>query len=96
MSSDVMVPSGAVQAGEHVELAMLREALIVEQARSSRLDGELGYALLTIGRLRGRLREAGINPDGLFGADLRSEGPEPAETSVTDAHGRPAARGQPD
>ncbi len=45
-------------------------ALATERARSARLDGQLGYALLTIGRLRGRLQEAGIDPNELFGAEL--------------------------
>ncbi len=52
------------------DIRRLTEALIAERARNSELDGRLGYALLTVGRLRGRLREAGIDPDGLFGADL--------------------------
>ncbi len=48
------------------EVRRLSEALKVEQARVAHLDSELGNALLTIGRLRGRLREAGIDPDGMF------------------------------
>lgn len=48
----------------------LTEALVAERSRSARLDGELGYALLTIGRLRRRLQDAGIDPDQLFGAEL--------------------------
>lgn len=52
------------------ELQRLQAALVSEHARASRLDSELGYALLTIGRLRGRLYEAGIEADELFGADL--------------------------
>lgn len=52
------------------ELRRLQTALVSEHARASRLDSELGYALLTIGRLRGRLHEAGVEPDELFGADL--------------------------
>lgn len=52
------------------DIRRLSEALAAERLRSARLDGDLGYALLTIGRLRGRLREAGINPDGMFGADV--------------------------
>lgn len=55
------------------EVRRLVEALNVERARNVELDGRLGYALLTVGRLRGRLREAGIDPDGLFGADLAAE-----------------------
>jgi excisionase family DNA binding protein len=57
------------------EVRRLREALISERARSTDLDRRLGYALLTVGRLRGRLRDAGIDPDELFGADLEG-GPE--------------------
>ncbi len=53
-----------------LEVRLLTEALTAERARAARLDGELGYALLTVGRLRGRLRDAGIDPDELFGADL--------------------------
>ena len=52
------------------EVRRLRKALAMERAQASQRDGQLGYALLTIGRLRGRLRAAGINPDELFGADL--------------------------
>ncbi len=52
------------------EVRQLNEALVAERARSARLDSQLGYALLTVGRLRGRLREAGIDPDEMFGADL--------------------------
>ncbi len=54
------------------EVRRLSEALMVERARNSDLDRRLGYALLTVGRLRGRLRDAGINPDKLFGADLEA------------------------
>jgi len=57
----------------HPEARRLREALASERARASQLDCQLGYALLTIGRLRGRLRAAGIDPDELFGADLAGE-----------------------
>ena len=57
------------------EVRRLTQALAAERARNSELDGRLGYALLTVGRLRGRLRDAGIDPDGLFGADLEA-GPE--------------------
>ncbi len=57
------------------EVRRLSEALKVERARNSDLDRRLGYALLTVGRLRGRLRDAGIDPDGLFGVDLEA-GPE--------------------
>ncbi len=53
------------------EVRRLSEALRTERARAAHLDSELGYALLTIGRLRGRLREAGIDPDDLFGAELQ-------------------------
>lgn len=53
------------------EVRRLTDALAAERARSSDLDQRLGYALLTVGRLRGRLREAGIDPDGLFGGDLQ-------------------------
>ncbi len=56
--------------GAEREVRRLTESLLAERTHSARLDGELGYALLTIGRLRGRLREAGVNPDELFGADL--------------------------
>ncbi len=52
------------------ELQRLTAALVAERARNSRLDGQLGFALLTIGRLRGRLQEAGIDPNELFGAEL--------------------------
>lgn len=57
------------------EVRRLSEALLAERARNSDLDKQLGYALLTVGRLRGRLRDAGIDPDDLFGADL-DVGPE--------------------
>ncbi len=61
---------------QHVgDVRRLTDALQAERARSARLDGELGYALLTVGRLRGRLRDAGVDPDELFGADLEA-GPE--------------------
>ncbi len=60
---------------EQAEVRRLTQALTGERARSARLDSELGYALLTIGRLRGRLRDAGIDPDQLFGVDLEV-GPE--------------------
>ncbi len=52
------------------EVRRLQEALAAERARASQLDSQLGYALLTIGRLRGRLGEADIEPDEVFGADL--------------------------
>ncbi len=52
------------------EVRRLSEALMAERARNSNLDRQLGYALLTVGRLRGRLRDAGIDPDELFGAAL--------------------------
>ncbi len=55
--------------GAYSDVRRLTEALVAERARSARLDGELGYALLTIGRLRGRLQEAGVNCE-LFGADV--------------------------
>ncbi len=48
---------------EAAEIRRLSEALAVERARNSQLDSDLGYAMLTIGRLR----EAGIDPDELFG-----------------------------
>ncbi len=64
---------GTKDKGAQVEVRRLTEALVAERARSTRLDGELGYALLTIGRLRGRLQEAGIDPDELFGSDVRRE-----------------------
>jgi excisionase family DNA binding protein len=60
---------------EPSEVRRLAEVLAAERARSARLDSQLGYALLTVGRLRGRLRDAGIDPDELFGADLEA-GPE--------------------
>ncbi len=56
--------------GAQVEVRRLTEALVAERARRARLDSEFGYALLTIGRLRGRLQEAGIDPNELFGAEL--------------------------
>ncbi len=49
------------------QIRRLTQALAAEQSRSSDLDQRLGYALLTVGRLRGRLREAGIDADELFG-----------------------------
>ncbi len=55
------------------EVRQLTAALAAERSRILRLDGELGYALLTIGRLRGRLQEVGIDPDELFGAELGRE-----------------------
>lgn len=83
-----MSPDALVEAGYHrretdltetvaaaSELRRLAEALAAERARSARLYSELGYALLTVGRLRGGLRDAGIDPDQLFGADLEA-GPE--------------------
>jgi hypothetical protein len=48
------------------EAHRLQEALAYERARAAALDSQLGYALLTVGRLRA----AGIDPDELFGADL--------------------------
>ncbi len=56
--------------GAQLEVRRLTDALVAERARSARLDSELGYALLTIGRLRGRLKEAGIDPNESFGAEL--------------------------
>ncbi len=52
------------------ELRRLQQALASERARASQLDSQLGYALLTIGRLRGRLFQAGVDPNELFGSDL--------------------------
>ena len=52
------------------EVRRLQAALAAERARASQLDRQLGYALLTIGRLRGRLCEAGVEPDQRFGVDL--------------------------
>ncbi len=62
--------------GAQLETGRLTEALLAERARSKRLDSELGYALLTIGRLRGRLREANINPDEMFGAEFAPHHPD--------------------
>ncbi len=56
------------------EVRRLQEALAAQRARASQLDNQIGYALLTIGRLRGRLHEAGIEPDELFGAELAGPG----------------------
>jgi excisionase family DNA binding protein len=55
------------------ELRRLQQIITTERARASHLDSQLGYALLTIGRLRGRLRDAGIDPDELFGADFYAD-----------------------
>ncbi len=68
------------------ELRRLQEALAAERARASELDSRLGYALLTIGRLRGRLCEAGIEPDEIFGADLA--GFQDRDTSMPEQPGR--------
>ncbi len=54
------------------EVRRLTEALMAERARNADLDGRLGYALLTVGRLRGRLRDVGIDPDQLFGTHLKA------------------------
>ena len=64
------------QGGPQLELRRLQQVIATERARASQLDSQLGYALLTIGRLRGRLRDAGINPDELFGADFHAD-PDP-------------------
>ncbi len=68
------------------EVQRLTQALAVERAKNARSDSELGYALLTIGRLRGRLREAGVDPDEVFGADLRADLPgiDASKTPVTE------------
>ncbi len=58
------------------ELRRLQQIITAERARASHLDSQLGYALLTIGRLRGRLQDAGIDPDELFGPDLFADGKE--------------------
>ncbi len=63
----VTEPEGVVPRSE---VRRLHAALNATRARAAELDGQLGYALLTIGRLRGRLRAAGIDPNELFGADL--------------------------
>ena len=67
-----MADDQTLQELEHEMSVLVRRIrrVIAERARSTDLDKQLGYALLTVGRLRGRLREAGINPDQLFGADL--------------------------
>ncbi len=52
------------------EIRRLAEALAAERARSVDLDSQLGYALLTVGRLRARLRELGVSPEEMFGDDL--------------------------
>ncbi len=78
VSPDALVEAGYSRRGIDLtetgavptEVRRLMEALAAERVRSARLDSELGYALLTVGRLRGRLRDAGIDPDELFGADL--------------------------
>ncbi len=57
------------------EVRRLADSLRAERARVADLDRQLGYALLTIGRLLKRLREAGIDPDEFFGADLEA-GPD--------------------
>ncbi len=62
--------------GAQLEARRLTEALLAERARSKRLDSELGFALLTIGRLRGRLREAGVDPDEMFGAEIAHHHPD--------------------
>ncbi len=78
---------GEKDEGAQVGVRRLTEALVAERARSARLDGELGYALLTIGRLRGRLQEAGIDPDELFGSDVRradaDSGPGPTNVHTS-------------
>lgn len=48
---------------EGSELRRLSEALRFERNKVAQLDNELGYALLTIGRLRAKLQAAGIDPD---------------------------------
>ncbi len=58
------------------ELRRLQQIITAERARASHLDSQLGYALLTISRLRGRLQDAGIDPDELFGPDLSADGKE--------------------
>ncbi len=65
--------------GQPAEVRHLADSLRTERARVADLDRQLGYALLTIGRLRGRLREAGIDPDELFGADLEAGPPQDGE-----------------
>ncbi len=45
------------------ETRRLQEQLAAERARSAALDSQLGHALLTAGRLRGQLLDAGIEPD---------------------------------
>jgi hypothetical protein len=52
------------------EVEKLRQELARERAQSADLNSRLGYALLTAGWLRGRLREAGINPGEVFGGNL--------------------------
>ena len=61
-------------AGESAEaqVVWLRRELEAERARSAELNRRLGYALLTTGRLRGRLLEEGIDPHTIgFGSDLK-------------------------
>jgi excisionase family DNA binding protein len=55
--------------GPSPEVRRVTEALLTERAKVARLDSELGYALLTIGRFRGRLLDAGIDPDELIGGE---------------------------
>ncbi len=52
------------------ETRRLREQLAVERARSAALDSRLGHALMTVGRLRAQLLEAGIEPDPHWSPEL--------------------------
>lgn len=54
----------------HREVQRLSEALSAERAKTSKIDSQLGHVSLALARLGGRLREAGINPDDLYGADI--------------------------
>lgn len=45
------------------QVKRLTSALRHERARAADLDSRLGFALLTVGRLRGRLRGVGVDPD---------------------------------
>ncbi len=56
----------------HQQVQRLTQALEAERARADDLDQRLGYALLTAGRLRGQLRQHGLEPDARFPADTNS------------------------
>ncbi len=65
-------PGGTSAHDLQQQVDRLTQALAAQRARADDLNRRLGYALLTAGRLRGQLRQNGLEPDVRFAAELSS------------------------